>query len=222
MSSLLWKLAEAPGKQRRKFKAFESAYRERKEDIKKSRDVSVIDTMTKEELLTKKINKAYSDAKILVVEYKTLGLSENLMPLRNIYETVTDMEKERLLLKKLRRMKQNEECRRQSAVNYLTGEHLLRKNLFRAKMKSRSSLKSLSKHAVKFEKVKGMLDTVNSDVNQALEHEPEEECDTSDDRDFVSWMEKMCESSPDTSILQPDILQDEDVLTERLKQLKLR
>ena len=222
MSGLLWKLAEAPSKQRRKYRAFESAYRERKEDIKKSRDVSVIDVMTKEELLTKKINKAYVDAKILVVEYKTLGLTENLMPLRNMYETVTDMEKERLLLRKLRRMKQNEDCRRQSMVNYLTGEHLLMKNLYGLKMKSKSSLRSLSKHAVKFEKVKDMLDTANSDVHQALEFEGEEEQDTTDDRGFLTWVENMCESSPNTAMLRPEHMPDDEALEERLKELKLK
>ena len=221
MNKLLWTLAEAPGKQRRKYRAFESAYRERKEDVKKSRNVSVIDVMTKEEVLTTKINKAYQDAKILVVEYKTLGLNENLIPLRNIYENVSDMEKERVLLKQLRRMKQNEQCRRQSAVNSLTSEHMLMKNVYRVQMKSKSSLKDLSKHAVKFEKVKDMMDTVNSDVHQALEHEIEDECGTSDDRGFINWMENMCDVSSGTSILRPELLPDDDVLSERLNKLKL-
>ena len=221
MNKLLCKLAEAPGKQRRKYRAFECAYRERKEDIKRSREVSVIDVMTKEEVLTKKINRAYQDAKILVVEYKTLGLSENLMPLRNIYENVTDMEKERVLLSKLRRMKQNEQCRRQSAVNSLTSEHLLMKNVYRVKMNSKSSLKDLSKRAVKFEKVKDMMDTVNSDVDQALEYEIEEECETSDERGFINWMENMCDISSDTSIERPEHLPDDNVLSERLNKLKL-
>ena len=221
MNKVLWKLAEAPGKQRRKYKAFECAYRERREDIKKSRDVSIIDVMTKEEVLTNKINKAYQDAKILVVEYRTLGLNENLMPLRNIYENVTDMEKERHLLRKLRRMKQNEECRRQSAVNYLTSEHMLMKNLYRLKMKSKSSLKDLSKHAVKFEKGKDMMDTVNSDIHQALEHETEDECETSDEKGFINWMENMCDVSSDTCIERPEHLPDDDVLSERLNKLKL-
>lgn len=221
MSKLLWKLAATKGKQRRKYRAFESAYRERKEDERKSREISLIDVVTKEEVLTKKINKAYIDAKILVVEYKTLGLNENLMPLRNIYETVNDMEKERLLIRKLRRMKQNEECRRQSSVNYLTSEDLLMKNVYRFKMSSKSSLKDLSKHALKFEKVKDMMDTVNSDVHQALEHDAEEECESSDDRGFISWIESMCDSSTDFTFQGPEQIPDDDELSDRLKRLKV-
>lgn len=222
MSQLAWKLTEAPRRRRRKYKAFESAYTEAKEDKKKSKNFCLTDAIVQEEMITRKITKALADANILVVYYKTLGLTENLIPLRNIYEMVKDMEKQRLLLQKIRQMNHNEDCRRTSYVIDYMREKLLWKNIFRMKMKSKRSSKEMSKNAMKLEREKGFLDSAKNDVDQALEYDADDDEEVIDDSGFLLWVEKICQMEPQIPLIPFTLTTDDDVLTQRLAKLKIR
>lgn len=218
------KLSESHSRRRRQYKAYKSAYRERKQDAKKSNEFSPMDALVQEETMTRKIAKAQEHAKILVVEYRTLGMTENLVPLRNIYDTVKEMEKKRMLLRKIRRMNQDEDCRRHGFVMDSMRENLLWKNIYRMRMKSKSSVKRMSKNARKLEKEKDKLDTANSDADQALEYDGDDdgEASTQDDSDFLSWLESVCQSGTLLPVSPLSIIPTEANLSERLKELKLK
>jgi len=234
MSLLLWKLTQAPRRRRTKYKAFERAYREAKEDKKKSKNFSLTDAIVKEEMITMKITKALADASILVVEYKTLGITENLIPLRHIYEMVKDMEKERLLLQKIRQMNHNEECRRNSYVMDHMRENLLLKNIFRMKMKSKRSSKEMAMNAMRLEREKGFLDSAKNDVDQALEYDADDNDDEEEtavnDSGFLSWVDRICGMEPQMPLFpstvtnggQYDGEDNDDILSQRLAKLKIR
>ena len=230
MSLLVWKLTQAPRRRRRKYQAFESAYREAKEDKKRSKNFSLTDAIVQEEMITRKITKALADASILVVEYKTLGIKENLVPLRHMYEMVKDMEKQRLLLQKIRQMNHNEECRRKSYVMDHMRENLLLKNIFRMKMKSKRSSKEMAKNAMKLEREKGFLDSAKNDVDQALEYDADDneanEEEAVDESGFLSWVERICQMEQQIPLFPVIVTnggqEDDDILTQRLAKLKIK
>lgn len=230
MSSHLFK----GGRRKRKFKAFESAYKEKHQDYEKSCQLGYVDIATQDEMLTRKINKAEEDARILVAEMNCLGMTENLVLLRTIFQTVHDMEKQRRIFKRMKKLMQDEDCRRNNFVLDNMREHLLWKNFYRMKMlPSKKSRRKMLKKAVQLEKEKDKCGITNTDIDQALDYEAESATDEEEKEEsnlFYDWIKGISNTSNknDVSVfaMLPSTSTDnsDDVdksISERLNRLKI-
>lgn len=236
MSSAIIKLSQlVPSRGKQKYRAIKCAYKETHIDYRKSLQYNLTDMATKEEMLVKKISKLEEHARILVDEMNSLGLTENLVLLRTLFNSVQELEVERKIYNKMKKLLKNEECKRHQFILDNMRENILLKNFYRLKLlPSKKNRQSMMKKARKLEKEKDMCDATNYDIDEALHFEVEDtDPEPSENMLFNEWIKGISNANSRTNIPVlttlgfskelPDSMDKDvdDTLYERLKNLKM-
>jgi hypothetical protein len=235
MSSAIIKLSQlVPSRGKQKYHAIKCAYKEKHIDYRKSHQYNLTDIAAREEMLVKKISKLEEHARILIDEMNCLGLTENLVILRTLFNSVQELEVERKIYNKMRKILRNEECKRHQFILDNMRENILLKNFYRLKLfPSERNRQSMMKKARKLEKEKDMYDATNDDIDDALHFEIEESDKEPNENMFDEWIKGISNANSRTNIPVSTTLgfsmempkitkKDEDeTLYERLKNLKM-
>ena len=236
MSSAIIKLSQlVPSRGKQKYRAVKSAYKEKHVDYRKSLQYNLTDIATKEEMLVKKISKLEEHARILVDEMNCLGLTENLVLLRTLFNSVQELEVERKIYNKMKKLLKNEECKRHQFILDNMRENILLKNFYRLKLSpSKQNRQSMMKKARKLEKEKDMCDATNDDIDEALHFEVEDtDQESSENMLFNQWIKGISNANSRINIPvlttlgfskelpDSDDKDEDDTLYERLKNLKM-